>query len=121
MIEHLIDGERVGSRDTFQTLNPATSEVIDEVASGGETEVAAAVAAAKRAFPGWAATPAAQRARLMRRLGDLIAQNVAELSTLETQDTGQVIAQTKKALVPRAADNFYFFSEVCTRMDGECY
>ena len=121
MIKHLIDGEQVGSRDTFQTLNPATSEVIDEVASGGETEVAAAVAAAKRAFPGWAATPAAQRARLMRRLGDLIAQNVAELSTLETQDTGQVIAQTKKALVPRAADNFYFFSEVCTRMDGECY
>jgi len=121
MIKHLIDGKLVASKETFQTLNPATSEVIDEVASGSEAEVAAAVAAAKRAFPAWAAKPAAERARLMRRLGDLIAQNVPELSTLETTDTGQVIAQTRKALVPRAADNFNFFSEVCTRMDGECY
>ncbi len=121
MIKHLIDGKLVASKETFQTLNPATSEVIDEVASGSEAEVAAAVAAAKRAFPAWAAKPAAERARLMRRLGDLIAQNVPELSTLETTDTGQVIAQTRKALVPRAADNFHFFSEVCTRMDGECY
>ena len=121
MIKHLIDGEPVAGRETFETLNPATSEVIDEVASGGEAEIAAAVESAKRAFPGWAAKPAAERAKLMRRLGDLIAQNVPELSALETNDTGQVIAQTKKALVPRAADNFYFFSEVCTRMDGECY
>ena len=121
MIKHLIDGEPVASREVFETLNPATSEVIDEVASGGEAEVAAAVAAAKRAFPAWAAKPAAERARLMRRLGDLIAQNVPQLAALETDDTGQVIAQTTKALVPRAADNFYFFSEVCTRMDGECY
>jgi 5-carboxymethyl-2-hydroxymuconic-semialdehyde dehydrogenase len=121
MIKHLIEGKPVASKETFQTLNPATSEVIEEVASGNEAEVAAAVAAAKRAFPAWAAQPAAERARLMRRLGDLIAQNVPELSRLETTDTGQVIAQTRKALVPRAADNFYFFSEVCTRMDGECY
>jgi 5-carboxymethyl-2-hydroxymuconic-semialdehyde dehydrogenase len=121
MIQHLIDGKAVDSRERFETLNPATGETIDEVASGGEPEVAAAVEAARRAFPAWAAKPAAERARLMRKLGDLIAANVPELSALETQDTGQVIAQTRKALVPRAADNFYFFSEVCTRMDGECY
>ena len=52
MIEHLIAGAKVGSRETFQTLNPATGEVIDEVAAGREAEVAAAVDAAKRAFPG---------------------------------------------------------------------
>jgi 5-carboxymethyl-2-hydroxymuconic-semialdehyde dehydrogenase len=121
MIKHLIDGSPVASRETFQTLNPATGETIDEVASGGEAEVAAAVEAAKRAFPAWAAKPAAERAKLIRRLGDLIAQNVPELAALETSDTGQPIAQTKKALIPRAADNFYFYSEVCTRMDGECY
>jgi len=121
VIEHLIGGDKVGSRETFETLNPATGEVIDEVAAAGEAEVAAAVDAARRAFPAWAAKPAAERARLMRRLGDLIAANVPELASLETQDTGQVIGQTRKALVPRAADNFYFFSEVCTRMDGECY
>lgn len=121
MIEHLIDGRPVGSRETFQTVNPATGAVIDEVASGGAAEIDAAVGAARAAFPRWAGLPAAERARLMRRLGELISANAAEIARLETQDTGQVIAQTAKALIPRAADNFHFFAEVCTRMDGECY
>jgi 5-carboxymethyl-2-hydroxymuconic-semialdehyde dehydrogenase len=46
--------------------------VLAEVARGGAAEVQAAVAAAKAAFPKWAGTPAVERARLMRRLGDLI-------------------------------------------------
>ncbi|MBN9460317.1 MAG: 5-carboxymethyl-2-hydroxymuconate semialdehyde dehydrogenase [Burkholderiales bacterium] len=121
MIGHLIDGAKVESRETFETLNPADNSVLAEVASGGEAEVAAAVAAAKAAFPGWAGKPAAERARLMRRLAELIDAHVPELAELETKDTGQVIAQTKKALVPRAADNFRFFAEVATRMDGESY
>ncbi|MBL8487484.1 MAG: 5-carboxymethyl-2-hydroxymuconate semialdehyde dehydrogenase [Rhodocyclaceae bacterium] len=121
MIKHLIGGRQVESRETFETLNPATNEPIAEVASGGEAEVAAAVQAAKDAFPGWAGKPAAERARLMRRLGELIAAHVPELAELETRDTGQVIGQTRKALIPRAADNFHFFAEVATRMDGDCY
>jgi 5-carboxymethyl-2-hydroxymuconic-semialdehyde dehydrogenase len=121
MLNHLIDGKQVGSREVFETVNPATQEVLAEVAAGGEAEIAAAVAAARAAFPRWAGTPQAERARIMRRLGDLIARNVPGLSELETKDTGQVIGQTKKALVPRAADNFHFFAEVCTRMDGHTY
>ena len=120
-IQHLIDGRKVESREVFPTVNPATQEVLAEVASGGEAEVNAAVAAARAAFPRWAATPQAQRARIMRKLGDLIAANVPELSDWETKDTGQVIGQTKKALVPRAADNFYYFAEMCTRTDGDTY
>ena len=101
MITHLINGRKVESRETFQTLNPATGEVLAEVASGGVEEVQAAVAAAKAAFPGWAATPAKERARLMHRVGELITQNVPELAEMETRDCGQVIAQTGKALIPR--------------------
>jgi 5-carboxymethyl-2-hydroxymuconic-semialdehyde dehydrogenase len=121
MIGHLIGGRQVESREVFESVNPATQEVLAEVAAGGEAEVAAAVEAAKAAFPKWAGTPQAARAGIMRRLGDLIGKHVPELSELETRDTGQVIAQTKKSLVPRAADNFYFFAEVCTRMDGHTY
>ncbi|MCX7894297.1 MAG: aldehyde dehydrogenase family protein, partial [Burkholderiales bacterium] len=73
------------------------------------------------AFPAWAARPATERARLMRRLGDLIAQQVPELSQTETRDTGQVIAQTGRQLIPRAADNFHYFAEMCTRVDGHTY
>ncbi len=120
-VQHLIGGKSVDSRDTFETVNPATQEVLAEVASGGAAEVDAAVAAAKAAFPGWAAKPAAERARLIRKLGDLIALNVPEIAQTETRDTGQVISQTAKQLVPRAADNFYYFAEMCTRVDGHTY
>jgi 5-carboxymethyl-2-hydroxymuconic-semialdehyde dehydrogenase len=120
-IQHLINGKPVESRDYFQTTNPATQQVLAEVASGGEAEIHAAVAAAKAAFPKWAALPATERAKTMARLGDLIAAHVPELSGLETSDTGQVIGQTRKNLVPRAADNFHYFAEMCTRVDGHTY
>jgi 5-carboxymethyl-2-hydroxymuconic-semialdehyde dehydrogenase len=120
-IQHLIGGQSVDSRERFETVNPATQEVLAEVASGGAAEVDAAVAAAKAAFPAWAARPAAERARLMHRLGELIARHVPDIARIETQDTGQVIAQTGKQLVPRAADNFHYFAEMCVRVDGHTY
>jgi 5-carboxymethyl-2-hydroxymuconic-semialdehyde dehydrogenase len=120
-INHLINGKSVASASTFDTVNPATQEVLAQVAAGGEAEVNAAVAAAKAAFPGWAATPPAARAKIMRKLGDLIAAKVPEIAKMETQDCGQVIAQTGKQLIPRAADNFYYFAEMCTRVDGHTY
>jgi len=120
-IEHLINGKAVAGRDYFETLDPATQEVLAEVAAGGEAEVNAAVAAAKEAFPKWAGMPAPQRARLVKKLGDLIAAHVPELARMETEDTGQVIGQTGKQLVPRAADNFYYFAEMCVRVDGHTY
>ena len=120
-IEHLIAGKTVAGRDYFETVNPATQEVLAEVASGGEAEVHQAVAAAKAAFPAWAGLAAPERARLVRKLGDLIAAHVPELARTETDDTGQAIGQTGKQLVPRAADNFYYFAEMCTRVDGHTY
>ncbi|KVV44641.1 2-hydroxymuconic semialdehyde dehydrogenase [Burkholderia ubonensis] len=120
-IKHWIDGREVESRDTFTTLNPATGEAITDVASGGEAEVDAAVRAAKAAFPKWANTPAKERAKLMRRLGELIERNVPALAALETQDTGLPIAQTSKQLIPRASENFNFFAEVCVQMNGRTY
>ncbi len=120
-IEHLIDGRAASSRDYFETVNPATQEVLAEVARGGAEEVNAAVAAARAAFAAWSGRPAAERARLMRKLGDLITANVASISETETRDTGQVIGQTRKQLVPRAADNFHYFAEMCQRVDGHTY
>ena len=120
-LDHLINGKPVASNSYFETINPATQEPLAEVASGGALEVAAAVAAAKAAFPAWAGRPASERATLLRRLGDLIAQHVPSLARTETQDTGQPVAQTGKQLVPRAAENFYYFAEMCVRVDGQTY
>lgn len=58
MIPHLIDGKPVESPSVLENINPATGEVLAEVALGGEREVALAVAAAKEAFPKWAGLPA---------------------------------------------------------------
>lgn len=121
MLKHWINGKEVESKETFINYNPATTEEICEVASGGKEEINAAVAAAKAAFPKWANTPAKERARLMRNLGELIDKNVPQLAALETKDTGLPINQTKNVLIPRASHNFNFFAEVCTRMDGHSY
>ena len=120
-IQHLINGAAVAGTQYFDTVNPATQEVLAQVARGGEQEVDAAVAAAKAAFPRWAAKPATERARLLRKLGDLISLHVPDLARTETRDTGQVIAQTAKQLVPRSADNFHYFAEMCVRVDGHTY
>jgi len=120
-IQHLIDGKLAGSREYFETIDPSTQNVLAEVARGGATEVNAAVAAAKAAFPAWAARAPAERSALMHRLGELITACVPEIAETETRDCGQTISQTKKQLVPRAAENFHYFAEMCTRVDGHTY
>src|SRR3984957_811503 len=114
-IQHLINGTSVSSADYFEPVNPATQEVLAEVARGGEREIDAAVCAAKAAFPAWAGRPAGERAALLRKLGD--PRNVLrdQIAETETRDTGQVISQTAKQLVPRAADNFHYFADMCVR------
>ncbi|MBV1730982.1 MAG: aldehyde dehydrogenase family protein, partial [Hydrogenophaga sp.] len=102
-IDHLINGKTVAGTDYFETINPATQGVLAEVASGTEADVNAAVQAAKDAFPAWAGLPATERAKKIRALGELIAKHVPEIAQTETDDTGQVIAQTGKQLIPRAA------------------
>lgn len=120
-INHWINGKNVASSDYFTTSNPATGDVLAEVASGGEQEIAEAVAAAKIAFPKWANTPMKERARLMRRLGELIDRDVPEIAALETADTGLPIHQTSNVLIPRASHNFEFFAEICQQMNGRSY
>ncbi|AKH88944.2 5-carboxymethyl-2-hydroxymuconate semialdehyde dehydrogenase [Edwardsiella tarda] len=120
-INHWINGKNVAGQDYFTTLDPATGDVLAEVAAGDQTEIAQAVAAAKQAFPKWANLPMKQRARLMRRLGSLIDQEVAAIAELETRDTGLPIQQTKNVLIPRASHNFDFFAEICQQMNGRTY
>lgn len=120
-INHWINGKNVASKEYFTTTNPANGEVLAEVASGGQLEIDQAVAAAKEAFPKWANTPMKERARLMRRLGELIDQNVPQIAEMETADTGLPIHQTKNVLIPRASHNFEFFAQICQQMNGRTY
>ena len=120
-IDHLINGKSVGATEYFETVNPADQSVLAEVARGGAADVEAAVAAAKAAFPAWAGKPAAERAKLLRKLGELIVRHVPEIAATETRDTGQPLGQTLRQLIPRSADNFNYFAEMCVRVDGHTY
>ena len=66
-IDHLINGKSVPGQRYFETINPATQEVLAEVAEGGAGEVDAAVRAAKEAFPKWANTPARTACRACKK------------------------------------------------------
>jgi len=87
-VEHLIAGKAVAGSSYFETVDPATQDVLAEVARGGAAEIDAAVAAANAAFPAWSRTSPSERARVMRALGELIAKHVPELSATESHDTG---------------------------------
>ncbi|HEY2389340.1 MAG TPA: 5-carboxymethyl-2-hydroxymuconate semialdehyde dehydrogenase [Candidatus Binatia bacterium] len=119
-------GQRIGNEivtgaATFTVENPATGELLAEVAEASAEDVDRAVRAARTAFATWGRMAASGRAAAMRRLADVIDAHVEEIARLEARDTGLPIAQTLKATIPRAADNFRFFAEVATRTDGHTY
>src|SRR5262245_45829424 len=95
----LIDGKSQpsASGETFEALNPATNEVIAVVAKGGQADVDAAVAAARRAFEGgpWPKMTGLERQRLMMRLAQLLRDNLEAVAVLETSACGKPIAEAR--------------------------
>ncbi|KAA9150409.1 aldehyde dehydrogenase family protein [Amycolatopsis acidicola] len=89
--------------ETIPVENPATEEVIAEIPQGGVADVDRAVAAAKRAFPGWAATSRAERAELLGRLLDGLAKRADEIGETIAKDVGTPlkIAQRIQAALPQ--------------------
>lgn len=120
-IAHYIDGQWRESLDGghFESINPADHQPITSVASGMPADVDAAVLAARRAFDAgpWPRLQGHERAAILRRIGDGIVAAGEELAVLETLDTGVPIKQTR-GQAARAAENFYFFAEMATRMTG---
>jgi acyl-CoA reductase-like NAD-dependent aldehyde dehydrogenase len=86
----LIGGKLVpGGAGTFDVINPATEEVFAPSPRGDLAQLNQAVAAAKAAFPAWAATPLAERARLLNKLADAIDAHAQELAPILTQEQGK--------------------------------
>ncbi|MHC4414153.1 MAG: aldehyde dehydrogenase [Planctomycetota bacterium] len=111
-IANYIDGELVepASGSYFDDIDPATGDLCAAVPDSDDRDVDRAVAAARRAFDGWSATPAAQRSRTLLRLADLIEENLEGLACLESIDTGKPLAVARTVDIPRAAANFRFFA-----------
>ncbi len=106
---------------TFDTINPATGEVLTQVAEGREEDVDRAVRAARQAFDGGPWTrrmSASDRARILWRVGDLLLQHAEEIGELETLDSGKPVTENVKIDVPLAADCFQYFAGWSTKIHG---
>ena len=108
---HWIAGERVGSDTTFPDLSPIDGSALGDVARGGAAEVDAAVAAARDAFPAWAALGPQGRAPILHRVADLVEARLEEFAQLETRDNGSLLRSHRRGVMPRVAMNIRFFAD----------
>jgi len=111
-LRNYIGGELVApqSGEYFDDLEPATGTPLAQVPASDGRDVAHAVAAAEAAFPAWSSAPAAERARILARLADLIDARRDELALTESRDTGKPLALARSLDIPRASANFRFFA-----------
>ncbi len=119
----LIDGDWVeaASGKTFETLNPATEEVLAEVAYGEAEDIERAVKAARKAFADdspWRRMNASDRGRLIWRISELIEEHADELAMLESLDNGKPYSIARAADVPLAADLFRYMAGWPTKIEG---
>src|SRR5450755_2782235 len=119
----LIDGDWVEpvSGQTYETFNPATEEVLTEVAHGQAADIERAVKAARRAFDDdspWRRMNASDRGRLIWRIAELIEEHGDELAMLESLDNGKPYSVARAADVPLAADLFRYMAGWTTKIEG---
>ena len=108
---HWIGGQRVGSSATFEDRSPIDESVIAEVARGGKAEIDAAVAAARAAFPAWAALAPGRRAEILHAVGSAIEEQAERLAAVETRDNGSLLRSMRRSVMPRAGHNFHYFAD----------
>ena len=119
----LIDGQWVDGSKHFEAINPATEEVLTQVAEASPADVDRAVQAARRAFEDrngpWRKLSASQRGRLLWKLADLVETNIDELSELETLDNGKPIFESRHVDMPMVVDVLRYYAGLATKIQGE--
>ena len=119
----LINGQWTEGSKTFDTMNPATGEVLTQVAEASAADVDRAVQAARRAFEDgsgpWRKLSASERGRLIWRLADLVEKNIEELAELETLDNGKPIFESRYVDMPMVIDVLRYYAGLATKIHGE--
>ena len=120
----LINGQWVeGSGKSFDTVNPATGEVLTQVAEASAKDVDQAVAAARKAFDDlsgpWRKMSASERGKVLWRIAELLEKNIDEIAELETLDNGKPIFESRYVDLPMVADVFRYYAGWATKIHGE--
>lgn len=95
-----VNGQLVGSDQSFESINPATGEALGRVPSSTQAQVAAAIAAARAAQPAWAARPDAERKALMMQVAEVIKGNAPYLAEWVTREQGKPLGGVGPDQVP---------------------
>lgn len=122
-LANLIDGAlRAPASGTYlDVFEPATGQVYAHCPDSDARDVEAAVQAAARAAPTWAALPAQERARHLHRLADAIEARLDELARDESRDNGKPVKLARSVDIPRAVANLRFYAEAITQWPGESH
>ncbi|MBN2629867.1 MAG: aldehyde dehydrogenase family protein [Rhodobacteraceae bacterium] len=116
---HFIDGSFTAPDAPFDTKNPATGEVLARVSQGTAISVDAAVKAAHRAQPKWAALPGHKRAQYLYALARLVQKHSRLLAVLETMDNGKPIREARDIDVPLVARHFSYHAGLAQLLASE--
>jgi aldehyde dehydrogenase (NAD+) len=119
----LINGQWVEGAKNFDTINPATGQVLTSIAEASAADVDAAVSAARAAFEdrsgAWRKMSASERGRMIWRLADLVDQHTDELAELETLDNGKPIFESRYVDMPMVVDVLRYYAGWATKIHGE--
>ncbi len=119
----LIDGQWVDGSKKFDTINPATGEVLTQVVEASREDIDRAAQAARRAFEDgggpWRKMSASERGRLIWRLADLVEKSIDQLAELETLDNGKPIFESRYVDMPMVIDVLRYYAGWATKIHGE--
>ncbi len=119
----LINGEWISVSKSFDTINPATGEVLTQVGEASAGDVDRAVSAARKAFEDrggpWRKLSASERGRLIWKLADLVERNIEELAEMETLDNGKPIFESRYVDMPMVIDVLRYYAGLATKIHGE--
>lgn len=107
------------SGKTFDTINPATGQILASVQQASQADVDAAVKSAQQGQQVWAAMTAVERARILLRAVDILRKRNDELARLETLDTGKAYSETSSVDIVTGADVLEYYAGLATAIQGE--
>jgi len=116
-----IGGEYVDATSgvTFDSLDPATGELLATVQQASEADIDRAVQSAREGQRAWAAMTAMQRSRILRRAVELLRERNDALAELEMRDTGKPIAETRAVDIVTGADVIEYYAGLATAIEGQ--
>jgi len=116
--ENFVDGESWSSATTFEVEDPSTEETVAEVSSATGADVEAAIEAATRAAPNWAAYDPVERSRLLNRVARRLDEHVETLARLETREMGRSLGASE-AQAEKTARYFEYYAGIADKIQGD--